>query len=467
VSISNANSKTLQALDNTVNDRGTRYLGYALVLLFLMAFTTWGYYAPLKSAAIASGTVSIAGNKKTVQHVDGGIITSIHVEDGDKVATGQIILSLDNSTASNEFLRLKKQTVQLVAELIRWRAEQADQSRIDLASWQKEFSNATNSTQTLDSCAADQPEQLICRIELEAINNAIEEQQNILNARLALYKNSIISMNYQVDASASKEQEQQNARTGIQRKLRLIGAELKRYRDLEKQGLITRQEVFELESDLADIRRLSNETKAAINFANDQRLRLQSDLLVLQNTQNKTTNENIAKVSNQLDEAVSEILKADSTLLGTQIRSPIDGVVIGTKVNTIGGVILPGETLMEIVPSNATLLIESRVNPIDRDSISVGQVAQVRFSAFDRRASKPVPGKVALISADRLIDPNTNTAFYKTLVELTTDPSEALDGAEIYPGMQADVLIETGEQTFIEYLLSPVSRSFRHALTES
>jgi len=133
----------------------------------------------------------------------------------------------------------------------------------------------------------------------------------------------------------------------------------------------------------------------------------------------------------------------------------------------VGGVVIAGDTIMEILPKNERLLINGRVPPKDRDSIRVGQRAEIRFSAFSQRSTLPVEGEVKLISADRVVDPLTSLPYYSTTIELLEDPTHALNGEPIFPGMQADILIITGAQTFLQYLASPITRSFNKAFRES
>ena len=143
-----------------------------------------------------------------------------------------------------------------------------------------------------------------------------------------------------------------------------------------------------------------------------------------------------------------------------------DGTIVGLQVHTPGGVIAPGEPLMDIVPSGERLVIEARVDPNDIDVVEAGLPARVLLTAFNLRSLAPIEGRVVWVSADRLIDERTGQAYYLARIELVEDPAEVLDGASLYPGMQADVMIVTGERTALEYLIRPISRSFDRAFRE-
>ena len=142
------------------------------------------------------------------------------------------------------------------------------------------------------------------------------------------------------------------------------------------------------------------------------------------------------------------------------------GTIVGMKVHTVGGVIGPGEALLDIVPGEDTLIIEARIDPMDIDVVRWGLPARVRFTAFSQRNSTPVDGRVISVSADKLVDDRTGQEYYLARIKLDEDPSEALNGAQLYPGMHAEVMIVTGARTALEYILAPFTRSMDRALRE-
>jgi HlyD family type I secretion membrane fusion protein len=148
------------------------------------------------------------------------------------------------------------------------------------------------------------------------------------------------------------------------------------------------------------------------------------------------------------------------------VVAPIDGTVVRLQVHTVGGVVAPGMPILDIVPGNDTLLIDARVDPKDRDVVRTGLPAEIRFTAFSRRSTAPVKGRVVSISADSLADERTGQPYYLARVELSEDPSVALGEGGVHPGMQADVLIVTGERTALSYLFRPIMRSLNRSLIE-
>ena len=150
----------------------------------------------------------------------------------------------------------------------------------------------------------------------------------------------------------------------------------------------------------------------------------------------------------------------------TAIAAPIGGRIVDLKVHTVGGVVLPGQPLLDIVPSDDNLIVDAKVDPKDRDVVRPGLPAEVRFTAFSQRTASPVQAKVLSVSADRLNDERTGQPYYLARIELVGDPSAALGGASIHPGMQSEVMIVTGQRTALSYLLRPVTRSLNRALTD-
>ena len=172
-------------------------------------------------------------------------------------------------------------------------------------------------------------------------------------------------------------------------------------------------------------------------------------------------------LQDQITSVRKDLRSTKNVMTQTDILAPISGYIVNLKTNTVGGVISPGQKIMEIVPDNKQLLITARVELKDRNSIAVGQSADVRFSAFNRRTTLPIKGKVTVVSADRVIDAVTNKPYYNTTITLLEDPSIKLNGATIHPGMQTEVIIKTGKRTASEYFLSPLSQSFNRSLREN
>jgi HlyD family secretion protein len=416
--------------------------GYAIIGAFVMIFGVFAGLIPLSKAAIAPGVVGVEGQKKIIQHVEGGIISSIDARDGDLVLQGQSLVSLDGADIRSLYHSLDDQVIQRGIELARWDAERRALRSIVLPDWLLDHSNVNE------------------------VAHSLATQEELLQASYAVKHETLSDLRYQLEQFAGDSAAASSRIALLEQKRRLVKQELENLRRIEKTGLITRSQVFKLEKEHSDLNLDVNESRSNIQQAEAQSAQIKSRISELGNANRQKLIEGKTQANFNLEKLKQQLAVSKNQMRRLTIVSPIEGFVVNSSVNTIGGVIRAGETIMELVPRNERLLIESQVEPKDRDTIRVGQRAEVRFSAFDKRSTRPVQGVVTLISADRVINPANQSAYYNTIIELVEDPQVVLDGAEIYPGMQTDVLIVTGEQTLLHYLTSPLARSFNRALRE-
>ncbi|MFT6304785.1 MAG: HlyD family type I secretion membrane fusion protein [Pseudomonadales bacterium] len=337
---------------------------------------------------------------------------------------------------------LDDQVIQRGIELARWDAERRALRSIVLPDWLLDHSNVNE------------------------VAHSLATQEELLQASYAVKHETLSDLRYQLEQFAGDSAAASSRIALLEQKRRLVKQELENLRRIEKTGLITRSQVFKLEKEHSDLNLDVNESRSNIQQAEAQSAQIKSRISELGNANRQKLIEGKTQANFNLEKLKQQLAVSKNQMRRLTIVSPIEGFVVNSSVNTIGGVIRAGETIMELVPRNERLLIESQVEPKDRDTIRVGQRAEVRFSAFDKRSTRPVQGVVTLISADRVINPANQSAYYNTIIELVEDPQVVLDGAEIYPGMQTDVLIVTGEQTLLHYLTSPLARSFNRALRE-
>ena len=423
------------------NIRGPVTFGLALIFLFFGVFGAWAALAPLQSAAIAPGVVSVDSSRKTVKHLEGGIVGEILVQEGVAVKAGQVLIRLDELQAGATLDLLRGRLIAATALQARLQAERDGSAEIAYPQWLRQ-ETADKVKEVLSGQTS------IFQVRAESLAG----QTAILQQRIAQFDEEIQGLQGQIAAE--------------DRQVALITAELKDLRKLVKKGLARRPRMLELERRAAEIQGSRHQNQARL-----ARVRQQIGETELRISELKTQRDN--EVVAELREVQSEILDltervraAGDVMDRTEIRAPISGTVVGLQVHTAGGVIAPREALMDIVPSEDSLIVEARVNPIDIDVVRSGLPAQVRFSAFSQRNQLPVEGIVTSVSADSLVDDRSGEAYYLARIELTGDFRKMLDGAELTPGMQADVIIVTGERTALQYLMKPLVRSFDRALRE-
>jgi HlyD family type I secretion membrane fusion protein len=417
--------------------------GLLIIFLFFGCFLGWAALAPLDSAAVASGSLIVDSNRKTVQHLEGGIVRNFFIRDGDKVKTGQVLIRLDEAQTRSNFDILNVRRMAALALEARLLAERDSKKKIIFP---KALLGQTRNT-NLASIMAGQESIFKARTQ------SIGGQVAILIQRISQLKEEIKGLKLEV---ASQEQQ-----------IQLIQEEIRDVSSLLKKGLARKPRLLLLKRQHAEIGGARGK-----NISQIARVRQSIGETHLRITDLKTEmiNEVVQQhrdVQLELFDLTEQLNAARDILARSEIRAPIDGTVVGLKVHTQGGVILPGAPLMDIVPSNDRLVVEARVNPSDIDIVRAGLPARVTLTAFSQRSVAPLKGKVVSVSADRLTNDRSGEPYYLVRVELVGDISKALQGASLYPGMQAEVMIVTGAHTALDYFLKPITQSLNRAFREN
>ncbi len=417
-------------------------LGLAIIAVFFGGLGAWAALAPLDSASIASGRVVVEGNRKTIQHLEGGIIERIAVRDGVRVAPGDLLVQLEKTQPQ----------ARLAILLGRKAAAQALEARLiaerDGASSVAYPASLTGHSDNPDYARFIEAQDNIFRSRRQALDGEI----SILTQRIAQFREEINGLQGQVRSE--------------ERQLALIRDELAGLRELFEKGFAPRTRILALEREAARIDGDRNQNIANIARAHQSIGEAELRINELKASLAKEAIGLLRDVQAELFDLEEQVLAARDVLRRTEVRASIAGTVVGLQFHTAGGVVRPGEPLMDIVPSGEKLVIEAQVRPGDIDVIEAGQKAQVRFTAFNRRSTVPFDGEVETISADSLVDKVTNTRYYVARVRLADGFETQLEGKPLTPGMQAEVLIVTGAQTAMDYMLRPIERSLVRAFRE-
>jgi HlyD family type I secretion membrane fusion protein len=417
-------------------------LGYLVLGSFISLLLAWTIFVPLSGAAIAPGVVSVDGYSKKIQHLEGGIIRELHVKDGDKVIVGQTLITLNKTQAKEEYESLRTQLILAATRHARLTAEQQQKDEISFPEWVL----ADSSDPVIDNAIHNQTTALLTRQQ--------DHQQKII-----LIKNRIDRLNNQFDQLTDSLAAQR-------RQLTIAQDELKHNQEFLQQGLITRRDLFKLKNNEVSIEIQIKEKQSQLAAIKQQISHLQLQKTDLISTRNTLIAQQLQKDQELIVKLTHQLSQTKDTLLRTIITAPVSGTVVNLKKHTIGGVITAGEEILDIVPTGQILLVDAHVEPKDRDIILPGQTAEVRFTAFNQRVLRPVKGKVKVISAKHLTDPTTSLPYYLATIELTEDPAKVLNNTPIYPGMQANIMIITGDRTAMEYLTTPILRRFTRAFRE-
>lgn len=417
-------------------------LGWLLVLAGFGGFLLWALFAPLDKGVMVNGSVVISGNRKVVQHNQGGIVDKIQVKDGDRVEAGQILLTLNEVDARSASEGLDGQYLQLVAREGRLLAEQQRLSDMVM-------------TPRLQPLAGKPEMSVITALQRDLLHS----RQQSLKLEAEGMRTSIAGMEASLSAQRQVMSSKQKQRETLEQQLqglRSLAAEnyVPRNKMLENERLLA-----QLNGDIAQLAGDINRTRRDIE---------QQTLLIAQRQQeyDKEVNSELADVRALLSDVGSKKEKADFNLANIQMRAPVSGTVVGLKVFTEGGVIAPGQTLLEIVPDDQPLLVDARL-PVELvDKVWPGLPVELQFVAFNQSTTPRVAGTVELLSADRLLDERDGSPYYSLRIQVDEAGKRALEGLEVKPGMPVQGFVRTGERSFVNYLFKPLMDRLHLALTE-
>lgn len=441
--ITERNGETLDVVErfspqDTLNIKGPIVMGFLSIALFGGGIGYWAATAKLESAAIAYGDLSVSSQRQAIQHLEGGIVERLMIQEGDYVEKGQLLIQLSEQQSLSRLESLKGKFVHAVAKESRLKAEFNNTSEIV---WESDLEKMALSNTLLE---------------------AQQIQKKIFEAR-ARYFESKLNIVHQTISGAKLELNNLKQTKKIEReRLSLIEEEILSNQTLVKQG-------FSGKSTLLQLKRLATEVRSTLSQLDRQTLTVQKRIDENQSRLEEMALERINEVVVELREAQNEIVSireeyrvAQDIYKRTGIRAPISGKVVNMKVFTEQGVIRSGETLLELVPDDDSLIVEARVSPQDIDLISPGLDARVRLTALNARIQEPLNGKVLTVSADKLSEQNKED-YYLARIALNDQDAQQ---HQLTAGMNAEVLILSRPRTPISYLLKPITESFNRAFRE-
>ncbi|MGR5231269.1 HlyD family type I secretion periplasmic adaptor subunit [Vibrio rotiferianus] len=441
----------LPTAENSKRDRIFRYsppsnlnwktpilFGVTALSAFLMGFVYWGATAQLESAAIAYGDLSVVSKRQKVQHLEGGIISSIHVHEGDRVEEGQMLIKLSGRHASAKWDSMNGLFIHTVAKENRLSAELDNLAEI---SWSPDLEPLTN------------PE--VLREAKLVQNKMFEARKRFFESKLNIIAQSMSGASLELDnLTETKKIERE--------RLKLIEEEIHSNQSLVQKG-------YAGKSALLQLKRMATEVKSTLSQLDRQSLtvqkRLDENQARIEELRLERLNEIVAELRETKKDIVTvreELRLAKDTLERTNILAPISGRVVNMQVFTEKGVINSGDTLLELVPLDDELLVEAQVDPQDIDLVSTGQSAHVRLTALNARTLAPLNGTVLTVSADKLTN-RQDQEYYLARIALN---QEDVDIHQLKSGMNAEVLILSEPRTPLSYLLKPLTESMNRAFRE-
>ncbi|WP_323166053.1 HlyD family type I secretion periplasmic adaptor subunit [Pseudomonas bubulae] len=422
----------------------TRYarLGWLLMLGGFLGFLGWAALAPLDKGVAVSGKVMVSGHRKVVQHPSGGIVERIDVRDGDKVVAGQVLIRLKETPLLGQAQSLRSQFYGSLASEARLNAERDGVASVSfpteltaLASEPEVASNLALQRQLFDSR----------RQALLLDQQGIDESIAGAEAQLRGVR----------DSQASKVLQ----RTALTEQL--LGL-----RELAREGYIPRNRLLDSERVYAQVLGSISEDYGRIGQLQRQVLEMRLKIRQLAEEYQKEVRTQLADTRVRTEDLRNRLASAEFELANSQLRAPVAGIVVGLDVFTEGGVIKPGQALMEIVPQGEPLLVEARVPVELADKVHAGLPVELMFSAFSQSTTPRVAGEVMLVSADRQVDERTDEPYYTLRAQVTEAGMAQLAGLQIRPGMPVEAFVRTGERSMLNYLFKPLLDRTHMALVE-
>jgi HlyD family type I secretion membrane fusion protein len=405
-------------------------------------FVLWGAFAPLDSAAIARGVITLSGNRKTIQHLEGGVIDRILVKDGEEVAEGQELIVLNDTAA--------KARLQMV--LSQLRSAKAMEKRL----------------------LAEKIEAPKVVFDDELLDREIPEVAKILDTQEAIYETRMKSMQGKRNVLAQKIVEHKEQIKGLESVLEslesqnvIVSEQLKNLESLFNKGYAKKTDYLEYKRRGQELKGKLGEIKANIAGANETVAETQLQIMNLENENQKEINAELKETHSHILDLQEQYQAANDILKRTVIRAPKAGVITDLQYHTVGGVITPGSKIMDIVPQDDQLIVEAHIMPQDIESVYVGLKAKVQLSAYKSRLVPRIDGEVTYVAADRMDEKNGQPPYYIAKIMIKPESINKINyDIKLHPGMPAEVFIVKGERTFLQYLASPIIDSFHKAFKE-
>lgn len=420
-------------------------LGFIVLGLGLGGMLIWSAFAGLDEGVPTMGTVAIDTKRKAVQHMQGGIIKEVLVKEGDFVDISQPLIRLGDSGMRANFEMVRQQFLSLKANEARLIAEQLGSSVI-------QFDQQLLEAAKRDTNLARQME--VQRTLLVSRREALTASMNSLKANIVTQESNITSF--------------QAVERNLKIQIDSLNDELSKVRDLVKDGYVPLMRQMDLERRVAEVSSSIAQTRASQIQAQQTIIDIRQRLISLKAEYDKEVDSQMSKIRPEL-QATAERYKASSEeLTRTEIRSPARGQVVGLGIQNTGAVIQPGQKIMDIVPRDEELVLETKIAPNLIDRVKAGDQVDIRFSTFSHSPQLVVPGILTSVSADVLADQNgaQYAPYYLGRVNVTAEGMKTLGDRKLQPGMPVEIVVKTGRRTLLQYILHPLTKRVAASMKE-
>lgn len=423
--------------------RAHAVVGYAALFVLVGGMGAWAALTRINGAVVSGGIIEVASNRQVVQHLTGGVVGKIVVKEGDAVKAGDVLMRLDDTFDRSELAVIESQLFSLLGTAARLKAEQDERSEIVF-------------DPELTAAATTQPE----------MAEIVDGQRRLMAARAETRGKQVAQLN-EKKAQVAKQNEGLESRIGaLETQLGLIGQELAAQNKLLAKSLTNASRVLALQREEADIRGTISQARA--NIAENAGRIAEIEIAIL--NIHSAVREEATTALREIEAKVAGLRENRNAKLETlsrmDITAPVSGFVLGLQVHAVRSVIRPADPLLFIIPQENDLVIATQISPTQIDQVHVGQVAHIRFAAFDHRSTPEIFGHVTKIAADVLADQRTGATYYKAEIRPDAGELEKLGSRHVIPGMPVETFIQTSERSPLEYLVKPLADYFAKAFRE-
>lgn len=422
-------------------DDGVRRLGMMVIAVTFGALGVWSALAPIDSAALASGYVTVKNNSKILQHLEGGIVKKLLVEEGTVVSKGDVLLEIDDTQIKAQREIIQAQYVVAKSAEARLLAEQAKQAKVLY------------------------PEQLL-EDQSERTTSVIKAQNDIFFSRVSAREGERLVFEQRIQQLNSKHAGLKKQKESNQQLSSSLKEEVDELQVLLKEGFADKRVIREKTREKLRVQSAIAELSASMAQAQIQIGETKLKIILAEKESAKDIASELADTHAKVVDLSERLTAMDDTLSRALMKAPISGKVLNLTVHTEGGVILSGEPVLSIVPKGEELTVVARVSLNDIDRIHIGFEAEIRFSAFNSKTTPTLYGEIVRLSPDRLVDESTGMPYYQAELQLLAESQADIASLELLPGMPAEVLITTGERTLFQYLAKPITDAFSRSFLE-
>jgi len=425
------------------NPRAVAVIGYVIIFMTFGVLGSWAAVAKLDSAVVAPGTITIQGNRKVVEHLEGGIVHDITVKEADIVQKGDVLITLNDVEAKSNLAVIETRLDMVKVIEARLLAERGFKDSFEVSSVQLKREDAD----PLKVVIADQKDIF------QEQRSIMESRIDVLNSRISQTKEQVKGLELRSDA--------------LERRVANYHTMMDRLRRGASDGLIQDNILSQREDDFIQIESSFGESLSELSQVRNVINQTEFEILQVQQEYRQRASDELSDLRSEISELEQRQLVAQNVLERTKIRAPGSGSVQNLKVHTIGSVIRSGDTLMELVPENEDLVVDARVAPQDIDNVTSGLETEVRFTAFNTRMTPLMLGTVKSVSEDIITPEDTQKEpYYLARIDIEDIRIPEDIRGQISPGMPADVVIKTGERTVVNFLVAPLMDAVRKSMVE-